>query len=76
MPTSFLVSLLLPYPTSTHPISAYPTQRRYRIALPILLNTYCAISDNTHIPSEVSTEPDLSFDESTTFELCGTSRMV
>ena len=38
MHTSFLVSLLLPYPTSTHPISAHPTQRRYRIALPILLN--------------------------------------
>ena len=52
-----------------------PPQRRYRIALPILLNTCCTTSDNTHLPSEVSTEPDLSFDKSTTFELCVTSRI-
>ena len=38
MPTSFLVSLLLPYPPSTYLICAHPTQRRYRIVLPILLN--------------------------------------
>ena len=31
---------------------------------------------NTHVPSEVSTEADLSFDRSSTFESCGTSRIV
>ena len=45
MPTSFLVSLLLPYSTSTYPISAHPTQHRYLTGIPILLNICDATSD-------------------------------
>ena len=45
MPTSFLIFLLLPHPTSTYPISAHPTQHRYRTALSVLLNVCDATSD-------------------------------
>ena len=65
------------------------TQPRYPIALFVLLNACDATSDpsificpqyscalNIHVPSEVSTEPDLSFDGFFIFELCEISRIV
>ena len=42
----------------------YPYCQRYAVRRQI---------PQTHVPSEVSTEPGLSFDGSSTFELCGTS---
>ncbi len=50
---------------------SYSTSLPYRIIL-----TADIRSLNIHVPSEASTEPDLSFDGSSTFELCGTSRTV
>lgn len=50
---------------------SYSTSLPYRIIL-----TADIRSLNIHVPSEALTEPDLSFNGSSTFELCGTSRTV
>ena len=54
-------------------ISASSTSLPYSITH-TAKNMRCDIrSLNTYVPSEVSNEPGLSFDRSSTFELCGTS---